>query len=148
MDDINKPGRKQNLNPMWKKFMKHVDLGEPTSFLDHVYLGCTQRECKSNKSILEDCKEMFELRISAGATEKLFGWEKSHTKTVAWSCDLEGHPVFFTGSCPFCDFSRQFVYGPWNVGVFQSRPKRSISRRFESIFKKFSTGSNFFLFLN
>ena len=31
-----------------QKLMKHVDLDEPTSFLDHVYLGCTQRECKPN----------------------------------------------------------------------------------------------------
>ena len=28
---------------MWMN--KEVDLGEPTSFLDHVYLGCTQRKC-------------------------------------------------------------------------------------------------------
>ena len=27
---------------------------------------------------------MFESRISAGTTEKLPGWEKSHAKTVAW----------------------------------------------------------------
>ena len=25
--------------------LKDVDLGESPSFLDHVYLGCTQREC-------------------------------------------------------------------------------------------------------
>ena len=36
--------RQQNLSPMWKKWMKHADLGEPTQFLDRVYLGCTQRE--------------------------------------------------------------------------------------------------------
>ena len=30
-----------------------VDLDEPTSFLDHVYLGCTQRECKPNETIIE-----------------------------------------------------------------------------------------------
>ena len=34
---------------------------------------------------------MFESRISAGATEKLPGWDKFHAKTVAWSCDMEGH---------------------------------------------------------
>ena len=34
---------------------------------------------------------MFESRISASATEKLLGLEKSHAKTVAWSCDMEGH---------------------------------------------------------
>ena len=31
--------------------MKHVDLGEPTPFLEHVYLGCTQRECKPNEGM-------------------------------------------------------------------------------------------------
>ena len=36
-------GKKQNLDPMWKVLNKEVDLGEPTSFLHHVYLGCTQR---------------------------------------------------------------------------------------------------------
>ena len=34
--------------------MKDVDLGEPTSFLDHVYLGCTQRECKISKNIVDN----------------------------------------------------------------------------------------------
>ena len=51
-------GKKQNINPMWKVLMKQVELGEPTSCLDHVYLCCTQRECKMS-------------RISAGVTEKL-----------------------------------------------------------------------------
>ena len=53
VDDIKLAGRKKNLNPMWKKFMKLVDLGEPTSFLDQVYLGCARRECKSNESVIE-----------------------------------------------------------------------------------------------
>ena len=29
-------------------------------------------------------------RISAGPTEKLPGWEKSHANTIAWSYDMEG----------------------------------------------------------
>ena len=29
-------------------------LGEPTSFVDHVYLGCTERECKPNENIIEE----------------------------------------------------------------------------------------------
>ena len=44
VDDIKTIGRKQNVAPMKKKWMKNVDLDEPTSFFDHVYLGCTQRE--------------------------------------------------------------------------------------------------------
>ena len=47
VDDIKLAGKKQNINPMWKVLNKEVDLGEPTSFLDHVYLGCTQRECRN-----------------------------------------------------------------------------------------------------
>ena len=74
--------KKQNMAPMWNKVMKNVDLDEPTSFLDLVYFGCTQRECKSNK-IVEEYRNMFESRISAGATEKLPGREKPHAKTVA-----------------------------------------------------------------
>ena len=35
--------RRPDANISWKKWRKQVDLGEPTSFLDHVYLGCSQR---------------------------------------------------------------------------------------------------------
>ena len=42
------------------------ELGEPTSFLDHVYLGCTQRQCEISKDIVDNCRLMFESRISAG----------------------------------------------------------------------------------
>ena len=52
VDDIKLAGKKQNLDPMWKLLNKEVDLGEPTSFLDHVYLGCTQRQCQTSKEIV------------------------------------------------------------------------------------------------
>ena len=51
--------------------MKDVDLGEPTSFCDHVNLVCTQRDCETSKDIVDNYRNMFESRISAGATEKL-----------------------------------------------------------------------------
>ena len=50
--------------------LKEVDLGEPTSILDHVYLGCTQRECETSKDIVDNYRTMFESRISAVGTEK------------------------------------------------------------------------------
>ena len=61
---------KQNMSPMWKKLMKNVDLGEPTSFVDHENLGCTQRECKPNETAIDEYRKMFESRISAAASEK------------------------------------------------------------------------------
>ena len=47
-------GKTENIKPTWNIFMEDVDLGEPTSFLDHVYLGCTQRECQTSKDIADN----------------------------------------------------------------------------------------------
>ena len=71
VDDVLLAGKKQSIDPMWKVLNKEVDLGEPTSFLDHVCLGCTQRECEISKDILDNYRTMSESRNSAGATEKL-----------------------------------------------------------------------------
>ena len=74
VDDFKMAGNKQETAPTWKKFLKkNVDFDELTSFLDLVYFGCTQRECKPNETIIEQYTKMFESRISAGATEKLPG---------------------------------------------------------------------------
>ena len=56
---------------MWKVLNKDVDLGEPTSFLDHVFLGCTQRQCEISKDIVGKYRTTLESRISAGGVEKL-----------------------------------------------------------------------------
>ena len=66
-------GKKQNLDPMWKVLNKEVDLGEPTSFLDHVYLGCTQRQCQISKDIVDNYRTMFESRISAEKSFHILG---------------------------------------------------------------------------
>ena len=75
VDDFQLAGKKQNLYPVLEALMKEVDLEELTSFLDHVYLGCTQREC----------------RISAGATAKLHSSGKPEANISTWSYDMEGH---------------------------------------------------------
>ena len=48
VDHIKLAGKKQNLSPTWKIFMSTVDLGEPTSFLDHVNFGLHPKR-KQNK---------------------------------------------------------------------------------------------------
>ena len=65
VDDIKLAGRKQNIDPMSKVLNKEVDLGEPTYFLDHVCLGCTQRQCEISGDIVDNYRAMFESRISA-----------------------------------------------------------------------------------
>ena len=70
VDDINRAGRRHNMAPTWKTLMKLVDLGKPTSFLDHENLGCTQRECEPNEDAVNQNREIFESRITAAATEQ------------------------------------------------------------------------------
>ena len=41
----------ENVEPIWKILMEGVDLVEPTRFLDHANLGCTQREFQISKDI-------------------------------------------------------------------------------------------------
>ena len=89
VDDINLAGQKQNIDPMWKVLNKKVDLGEPTSFLDHVYLGCTQRHCEMSKDIVDNYRAMFVSRISACGTEQLPYSE--NFRISSWSYDMEGH---------------------------------------------------------
>ena len=89
VDDIKLAGKRQNIDPMWKVLNKEVDLGEPTSFLDHVYLVCTQRQCEISKDIVDNYIAMFESQSSAGRTEKLPYSE--NFRISSWSCDMEGH---------------------------------------------------------
>ena len=67
MDDLKLAGKKQNINPTWKIIMNDVDLGEPTSFVDHFCLRCTQKGCRISQDTVDVYKSMFESRISAGA---------------------------------------------------------------------------------
>ena len=76
VDDIKLAGKKHNIDPMWKVLNKEVDLGEPTSFLDHVYLGCTQRQCEVSQDIVDNYRTMFESRISAG------DWKNYHSLKI------------------------------------------------------------------
>ena len=89
VDDIKLAGKKQNLDLMWNLLNKEGDLGEPTSFLDHVFLGCTQRRCQISKDIVENYRTMFESRISAGGAEKLPFHQ--NLRISSWSYDMEGH---------------------------------------------------------
>ena len=90
VDDIKLAGNKQNIDPMWKVVRnKEVDLGEPTSFLDHVYLGCTQRQCEISKDIMDNYRTMFESRISADGVEKLPF--PQNLRISSWSYDMAGH---------------------------------------------------------
>ena len=108
VDDINLARKKQNIDPMWKVLNKEVDLGEPTSFLDHVCLGCAQRQCELSEDI-DNYRTMFESRISAGATEKLPCSE--NLSISSWSYDVEGHAKkCVERSCELANRTTQQLY--------------------------------------
>ena len=100
VDDIKLAGEKQNINPMWNVRNKEVDLGEPTSFLDHVYLGCTQRPCEIAKDIVDKYRTMFESRICAGGTEQIHTLRISYFFMVLWygrSCQEMRGAILWVG---------------------------------------------------
>ena len=88
VDDLKLAGKKQNIDPMSKILMKDVDLGEPTSFFDHVYLGCTQRECQDKQRYCGQPQEYVWIQdLMLWATEKLLCSEKTwgkHFLMVLW----------------------------------------------------------------
>ena len=76
---------------MWKVLNKQVELGEPTSYLDHVFLECTQSHCETRKHIVDNYSTMFKSRISAGATGKLLSSENRNVSTRSY--DMEGQAM-------------------------------------------------------
>ena len=90
VDDIKLAGSKKALTQC-ESTHERRDLEDPTSFLDRVYLGCTQRECQTSKDIVDNYRNMFESRISAGGTGKPPCSEKLDASMSSWSYDVEGH---------------------------------------------------------
>ena len=103
VDDIKLVGKKQNFDPMWNVLNKEVDLGERPSFLDHVYLGCTQKQYEISKDIIDNYRTMFESRISAGAPEKLPCSE--NLSISSWTYDMEGHAKKYVER--YCELSNR-----------------------------------------
>ena len=99
---------------MWKVLNKEVDLGEPTSFLDHVYLGCTQRQCQISKDIVDNYRTMFESRISAVGTEKLPF--PQNLRISSWSYDMEGHVEEMCGAI-FCELTNKTTQQLYKVST-------------------------------
>ena len=89
VDDIKLAGKKQNIDPLWKVLNKEVDLVEPTSFLDHVYLGCTQRQCKISKDIVTITEPCLNPEFPQ---EQLKNYHARKKLCISsWSYDMEGH---------------------------------------------------------
>ena len=96
--------------------MKDVDFGEPTSFLDHVYVGCTQRECQISQDIVDSYRNMIESKISAGTKEKRPCSGKLGADIPSWSYDMEGHAKKFMEQ--YCEVAKRTIQQMGSVGEF------------------------------
>ena len=106
-------GKKQNLDPMWKVLNKEVELGEPTSFLDHENLDCTQRKCEISKDIVDNYRTMCESRISAVRSEKLPS--PQNLRISSWSYDMAGHAKRCVERC--CELANKTTQQLYNVST-------------------------------
>ena len=68
-----------------------------------MYLGCTQRQRHISKDIVDNCRTMFESRISAGRTEKLPF--PQNLSISSWSYDMEGHAKKCVERC--CEYANK-----------------------------------------
>ena len=50
---------------------ENVDFEEPTPLLNQVYLGCKQRECKTNRKIVEESLQLLGSLLSAGTVKPM-----------------------------------------------------------------------------
>ena len=89
VDDIKFCWKKQNINPVWKALNKEVELEEPTSFLDHVYLGCTQRQCEISKDTVVKYRTCLNPEFLQEQLKKLPYSE--YFRISSWSYDIEDH---------------------------------------------------------
>ena len=69
VDDIKMAGKEAASGPYVEETDERRWSWRTHMILDHLYLGCTQRECKPNETVIEQYTKMFGSRISAVATE-------------------------------------------------------------------------------
>ena len=91
VDDIKLAGKKQNLKPMWKLLNEEVDLGEPTSFLDHVYFRVYSTTTPNKQRYCGQLQNHVRIENFSGRTEKLPS--PQNLRISSWSYDMEGHAM-------------------------------------------------------
>ena len=82
-------------------FLKKWLLTNPHHFLTMCIWDALSGNANRMKQSFEQHTKMFELRISAGVTEKLQWWQKIHAQIVAWSYDMEGHAQKMSWTIPW-----------------------------------------------
>ena len=74
---------------MWKVLNKEVHLGEPTSFLDHVYLGLHSMQMRNKQRYCGQLQNHVRIANFCSGLEKLPF--PQHLRISSWSYDMAGH---------------------------------------------------------
>ena len=118
VDDIHLAGKTENIEPTWHILVEEVYLGEPTLFLDHVYLVALEENVKSVMALLQTTEICSNPGFCAGTKEKLptRASGKPDAETISsWSCDMEGH----TKKCVerYCELANKTTQQFYNVAT-------------------------------
>ena len=89
VDDVKLAGKKQHIDQMWKVLIQEADLGEPTSFLDPVYLVALNENTKLAKKSLTITKICSNPGFPRGELRNYHTPE--NFRISSWSYDMEGH---------------------------------------------------------
>ena len=81
--------KEKNIDPMWKLLNKEVDLGEPTSFLDHEYLGMHSKTMWNKQRYCWQLQN--HVRIANFRGENRETSIPSNLRISSWSYDMQGH---------------------------------------------------------
>ena len=74
------------MDSMWKILQKEIDIEDPTPLIDHVYLGCTQREAKVDLHAVQSQTGLFKkLTTTRKADQKVQAKEN-----IRWKRSLLG----------------------------------------------------------
>ena len=134
---------KKNMAPTWKKLMKRVDLDEPTSFLDQVFLGCTQRECKPNEGIVVQYKNTDFVSYHWRINKKVPAWIPIISRRMNLN-QLENCQKFaqncFNMLVSWREMVDQTFYGPVNkLAQEETKWTQACDRRSHSSHRKLQT---------
>ena len=84
--------RQRKLGLMWKSLRKDVDLEYPTTWLDQVFVGCTQRETEVHQHAVQAKADLFgRITTTQVTSEERTEVTISSQSITAWSHDMQGH---------------------------------------------------------
>ena len=94
-------GTTHNVPKMWAHFQNKVDLEDPASQLDQVYLGCIERAAQVNARLVMDIQKLFSKFIGTNTdfkNEKKNPAATYNVEEVSTLC-LDCHQTTSPGNC-------------------------------------------------